>query len=191
MRFLPTSVHSVIDYLAVAVLFALPRLLGWSAEVTSLLTLAAGVTLIYSLLTRYELGLLKLLPMVGHLTLDAVSGLILLSAPWLGVRAPGNQHWWLVGLGLFELMAALVTRTEPSYLRTAHRVPPEAAATHPSGSYHSASYPAADSSDASSAAGLDQVVTDQNERAAESADRLAANSEPLNESVADRERRAQ
>lgn len=191
MRFLPTHVHGIIDYLAVIVLLALPRLLGWDDAVTTLLTLAASATLLYSLLTRYELGILPIIPMSGHLALDAASGLILLSAPWLGLATAGSQSSWLLGLGLFEIGAALVTKTTPRYLRQQG-----SATTTAHLDRNSSVWPGAQvSSSASMPEGgpsfvtRNQVVTDQAEREVERHGRLVANSEPINEPVTDREAR--
>jgi hypothetical protein len=75
---------------------------------------ALGVgTIAYSLLTDYELGLIKVIPMPVHLALDAANGALLSASPWLfgfadDVSAP---H---LGLGLFEVGAALCTQTTPA-----------------------------------------------------------------------------
>jgi hypothetical protein len=114
MKLFSTKVHGVIDYLTAIVLFALPRLLGWGSNVTTLLTIMALTTLVYSLATRYELGLFKVLPMKGHLLLDALSGVLLLGAGFLFQNDGNNVLIILLLLGLFEIGAALLTETEPS-----------------------------------------------------------------------------
>ena len=53
---------------------ALPRALGWGDRVTRMLTATAAGTVAYSLMTKYEWGLVKVLPMRAHLLLDALSG---------------------------------------------------------------------------------------------------------------------
>jgi hypothetical protein len=67
MKPISTRTHGIVDYLSVATLYGLPRLLRWNAEVARLLTGVAAGTLGYSLLTRYELGLVKVLPMPSTL----------------------------------------------------------------------------------------------------------------------------
>lgn len=115
MKLFSTRMHGVLDYLSVGTLLALPRVLRWSDQVTSVMTGAALGTLSYSLLTRYELGLFKVLPMQAHLALDALSGSVFSSAPWLFPDEDTSVTGTLVGLGLFELAVALTTETEPAF----------------------------------------------------------------------------
>ena len=109
-----TRTHGVLDYLSVGALCALPRILGWDQKVTTLLTGAAAGTLLYSALTRYELGVVKLLPVPAHLTLDGASGALLCAAPFLFLNEKPPVSAGLVGIGLFELGASLLTQTSPT-----------------------------------------------------------------------------
>lgn len=111
-RPISTRTHGVLDYTAAATLYALPRMLGWSDRVTDLLTKAALGTLAYSLITRYELGAVKVLPMRAHLALDAMSGAAFCAAPWLLPDEDETVTTTLAGIGLFELSAAFLTETE-------------------------------------------------------------------------------
>lgn len=110
-----TKTHGVLDYASVGTLLALPRMLGWSSSATSLVTNSALATLGASLLTRYELGVIKVLPMRGHLALDAMNGLLLAAAPLLLPDEDSSTKALLVGCGVFELLAAFSTETEPTY----------------------------------------------------------------------------
>lgn len=115
MALFTTRTHGVLDYLSVGTLLALPRVFGWDQSVRSLLTNAALGTLGASLLTRYELGLFKVIPMRGHLTLDAMTGALLAAAPFTFLDEDTPVTAALVGFGLFEILAAFTTETEPSY----------------------------------------------------------------------------
>ena len=114
---IPTKLHGAIDYLAVGTLLALPRALGWPAPLTNLLTGSAATTLGSSLLTRYELGLFKVLPMPGHLALDGLVAALHGAAPFLLLdddqRGRKNLLPVLLGLVAFETAATLLTRTRP------------------------------------------------------------------------------
>lgn len=114
MRFVPTRVHGILDYLVGALLIVAPWLLGFAqggAETWLPVVLGAGV-IVYSLLTDYELGVVKTIPMPVHLGLDAGGGVLLAISPWLFGFA---GIVWVPHLivGLIEIGAALVTRTVP------------------------------------------------------------------------------
>jgi hypothetical protein len=114
MKPISTQVHGVLDYVAAATLILLPRLLGWSGAATTLLTIMGIATIIYSLVTRYELSVAKLLPMAGHLALDGLSGLALIVSAFLLPAAGTGQFIGLIALGVFELGASLLTQTHSS-----------------------------------------------------------------------------
>ena len=112
MRWIPTQVHGVLDYLWGALLLATPWLLGFAdgrAATWTAVALALGA-IVYSLLTDYELGVARVLSMRGHLALDLAGGGLLAASPWLFGFA---GHVWLphVGFGLFSVAASLMTRT--------------------------------------------------------------------------------
>lgn len=113
MKLFSTRTHGVLDYSSVVLLLALPRALGWSKAVTGLLTGSALATLVYSIVTRYELGPLKLLPMPAHLALDRTSGVTLCMAAAAMTSEPGGVRAALLGLGLFEVTASLTTEVVP------------------------------------------------------------------------------
>lgn len=115
IRLFSTKTHGVLDYLTAAQLLTLPRMLGWNTGVTQWMTGMGLGTVAYSLVTRYEFGPLKLLPMRGHLALDFVNGLTFCAAPWIFPDEDRTVKMALVGIGLFEIMASLTTETEPSY----------------------------------------------------------------------------
>lgn len=114
MRFIPTRIHGVLDYLVGVLLIAAPYLFGFATGgAKQWLPMILGIGAIgYSLLTRYELGLVPVISMPGHLWLDALSGALLALSPWL-FGFSGEVYAPHLGLGLFEIGAALMTRTVP------------------------------------------------------------------------------
>lgn len=119
MRFIPTWIHGVLDYLVGAVLIAAPWALGFArggAETWIFVILGAGAIL-YSLFTDYELGVVRSLGMGTHLGLDMASGALLALSPWLFGFADSVWVPHLV-FGLFEIGAALTTRTTPEEPRS-------------------------------------------------------------------------
>lgn len=115
MRFIPTRIHGILDYLMGALLIVSPWLFGFADEGGAArwipIVLGAGVIL-YSLLTKYELGLAGLIPMAVHLGLDAGGGLLLAVSPWLFGFA---DRVWIphAVFGLLEVGAALLTKSTP------------------------------------------------------------------------------
>lgn len=116
LRFIPTKAHGVADYVTAGALLAAPELFridrGSAAGIVPRANgAAAGV---YSLLTDYELGARRVLPMRAHLALDAVSGVTLAAVPWLtGGARRGFRNWVPHALvGATEVGFALLTKTE-------------------------------------------------------------------------------
>lgn len=106
-----TRVHGMLDYGAAILLILVPRLLNLPGDVTTLLTVLGLGVIVYSLITRYELSLAKLLPMVVHLAIDGLAGLLLLVlAVWYSLNNADTAVWLtLLIFGLLELGAALMT----------------------------------------------------------------------------------
>lgn len=114
MRIIPTRVHGILDYLVGIILIAAPWLLGFAeggAETWVPVIIGAG-TIIYSLMTRYEMGVADVISMPAHLTIDLVAGAFLAISPWLLGYA---DIVWLPHLlvGLIEVGTALMTEREP------------------------------------------------------------------------------
>lgn len=126
MKLFSTRVHGVLDYLVGALLIASPWLLGFARgglETWVPVVVGAG-TLVYSLFTDYELGVVRRIQMPVHLWLDAFAGVLLAISPWLFAF---DEHVWVphLAFGLFEVTAALLTDTIPGYeRRSAQRARP-------------------------------------------------------------------
>lgn len=124
MKIISTHTHGILDYIVGVALIAAPWILGFAnggPEMWVPIVLGAA-TLVYSLLTRYELGAIKLLPFRTHLTMDFLSGVFLALSPWI-FGFSQNVRWPHVIVGLFEIVASLTTRTVPDIL-------PQATAQH-------------------------------------------------------------
>jgi len=84
MRILPTRWHGLLDYLVAFLLLAAPALFDLPQGPARNVPMALGaVTILYSLFTQYEWGLVRVLPMRLHLILDLLNGLLLALSPWL------------------------------------------------------------------------------------------------------------
>ena len=119
MQRLSTRTHGFLDYGSAVAMLAAPAALKLPARSSAMLRAAGGGALVYSLLTDYELGVLRKLPVRAHLALDAASGAGLAAAPFLLGKAATPRVWaahLVAGLG--EIAAAALTdparRVEPA-----------------------------------------------------------------------------
>ncbi|WP_043538607.1 SPW repeat domain-containing protein [Salinarimonas rosea] len=115
MRFIPTNVHAIVDYLVGVLLIASPWLFGFAIGGVAQwlpVILGAGVIL-YSLFTDYEYAARRAISMPTHLWLDALGGALLAVSPWLFGFAD-FVFWPHLIIGLFEIGAAVTTKTVPT-----------------------------------------------------------------------------
>ncbi len=105
------QVHGIIDYIFAALLIASPWLFGFSDHaVASRLALAfGGFTVMYSLMTNYELGLLRFVPFAVHRFFDLVIGVMLAGATW-HFSLTGRPGLVFTILGILALLVTIFTR---------------------------------------------------------------------------------
>lgn len=119
MRFIPTKIHGILDYLLAILFIAVPWLFGfYGGGVSTNVFVCFGVAIvIYSLFTHYETGIIRIIPVRIHLMIDILGGLILATSPWVLGFA---DHVFLphLILGLLSIGAGLTTEKEP-------RLPPK------------------------------------------------------------------
>ncbi|MEO6942518.1 MAG: hypothetical protein ABI238_04435, partial [Terrimesophilobacter sp.] len=117
MRFIPTKVHGVLDYVVAIALILAPWIFGFSgvggAAVIIPIVLGIGLFL-YSLLTRYELGLMKLIPMPVHLVFDLVASLFLIASPFLFGFVNQAPNAWLPHIVVGVAVIAVVAFSQPA-----------------------------------------------------------------------------
>lgn len=114
MRLIPTKAHAAMDYLGGLILLIVP--LFWLNDPTTpqaaiWTPVAIGaLILVQSMITDFELSLANLIPVTGHLAMDALVGAILLISPWVFGFA---EIVWIphVVIGLALIGAALMTET--------------------------------------------------------------------------------
>src|SRR4051812_19094974 len=97
MRIIPTKLHGPVDYLVGVLLILAPWIFSysdvdgakWTSIVIGIIVLATAI------MTNYELGLMRVIPMHVHLMLDAGVGLVLVVAPWIFWYADEDTNVWL------------------------------------------------------------------------------------------------
>ena len=106
--------HGLTDYNYIAVVSVAPKEFGFEDEKTAVLMtrLLTTTILVSSLFTRAEWGFIKVMPYKAHLVLDALGGMLALSAPWLlGFSGNTKARNAFVAFGVFGLLAG--TLSEP------------------------------------------------------------------------------
>ncbi|HYD91016.1 MAG TPA: SPW repeat protein [Flavobacterium sp.] len=113
MKFIDTKTHGFLDYIVGLFLIAAPWVfnLDPSAPEGMIFIIMGAAVIVYSIITNYELGLIKALSMKTHLTLDVLSGIVLAASPWLFGFADRVYLPHLI-LGILEIGAGMMTKTE-------------------------------------------------------------------------------
>lgn len=107
-KLITSKTHGIIDYVAAPMLVVLPRLLKFPKRLTMMLTGVAVFHALYSMLTKYELGVVKVLPYRGHLALDTVVATGTVASPLMFAEAKPRVAPMLVAGGVIEgLIVAL------------------------------------------------------------------------------------
>ena len=109
MRFVPTLVHGIADYLVGFVLIALPLMIDMGETARWTLVAMGGIVLLYSLLTDYELGAIRHLRVRFHLFLDAIAALAFFVLPSL-IDPPDAVRWTLYLFGILSVILFFTTR---------------------------------------------------------------------------------
>jgi hypothetical protein len=88
MRFIPTMLHGVADYLVGILVVGLPLFLGLHDTPRAVLVALGIIVILYSLATDYELGAVRFLKIRFHLLLDALFGVAMLVSPCYSIFQP-------------------------------------------------------------------------------------------------------
>ncbi len=117
-KFIPTKVHGALDYIVAIALIAAPYLFDFKdvggAAVVIPMVLGVGLFL-YSLFTKYEWGLIKVLGMPYHLIVDVVASVFLAASPFLFGFNDMALNVWLphVVVGLTVILVVIFSKTQP------------------------------------------------------------------------------
>ena len=114
MKLLDTKTHGYIDYFMSIFLILVPFIFHFEKEgIESIVFYALGAgAFVYSILTNYELGLIKIIPMKMHLFLDVLSGIFLAASSWL-LNFSDKVYLPHLIFGVIEIGAGLMTSSQP------------------------------------------------------------------------------
>ncbi len=116
-----TFAHGIMDYVGGVALLLAPNIFGFAddgPDAAIWVPRVLGIiVLLQSVMTRYELGLAKILPMRMHLMNDYIASIFLALSPFIfGFNDRPANVWMphvIVGLGVF--IVSLLTQHEPRH----------------------------------------------------------------------------
>jgi len=82
VRVLPAWLHAIADYAVGAVLILAALIVGGSAGAVGTGVVVGATVLVVSMITRYPLGVIKILPFQVHSAGDYLAAVLLLAAPF-------------------------------------------------------------------------------------------------------------
>lgn len=120
MRFISTKVHALFDCVIGSLLIISYWLYDFhTPELNARLSIALGIIiLIMTILSDYEIGIIKIMPMPLHLTIDIIIGGFLLFFTWVHKFNHSNEKL-LLTFGTFLIILGLITY-KASRARLAH-----------------------------------------------------------------------
>jgi len=115
MKFLPTKIHGVLDYLVGIALIAAPTIFGFRAvggPAVVIPTVIGIVLIAYSVFTNYEWGIVKKVPMGYHLLVDYLASGFLALSPFVFGFADRGVNVWLphTVVGLTVIAVVMVSK---------------------------------------------------------------------------------
>jgi hypothetical protein len=120
VRLLPAWFHAIADYAVAALLIIVPVAVGGSTGAIATGIVVGATVLVVSALTRYPLGLVKVLPFAVHSAGDYLAAALLLAAPWalhFASADGGLAAFYTVG-GIAVLAVSLITNYQYSPKRS-------------------------------------------------------------------------
>lgn len=120
VRLLPAWFHAVADYAVGILLIAAAAAAGGSAGAVGTGVVVGATVLAVSMLTKYPLGVVKVLPFTIHSAGDYLAAALLLGAPWALHFSAGDRGLttFYVAAGIAVLAVSLITNYQYSPKRS-------------------------------------------------------------------------
>lgn len=111
-RPISTRTHGIIDYAWTTTAGTLPKMMDGAAATARLVRNASAAAGFNAMLTNYEAGMVRVMPMKAHLALDFVMGAALMIAPFFLPRSERRYAAIPVALGAVGLLASILTEAK-------------------------------------------------------------------------------
>src|SRR3954452_18366348 len=125
VKLLPAWLHAIADYAVAALLILVPLIAGGSDKAVAAGIVVGVVVAVVSMLTRYPLGVVKVLPFTVHSAGDYLAAALLVIAPFalsFNDSDTGLSAFY-VASGIAVLAVSLITNYQYSDKRTTARQP--------------------------------------------------------------------
>ena len=110
MRLIGPFVHGILDYLTVIIFAIAPSVAGFSGRQATICYLLAVVHLALTMITKFPLGLVKVVGLHLHGAIELIVGILLILLPWLaGFSAGVNSRNFFVAIGVLILVIWTMT----------------------------------------------------------------------------------
>jgi hypothetical protein len=109
MRFVPTLVHGIADYLVGIGMIVIAFIAGGGGIGFYAFLVLGAFAIVYALATDYELGWKPLLSMPAHLALDAAFAVVMLLLPLL-FALPPLLAWISIVIGVMAAFLVVTTK---------------------------------------------------------------------------------
>ena len=116
VRLLPAWFHAIADYAVGALLILVPVAVGGSAGAIGTGAVVGATVLLVSVLTKYPLGVVKVLPFTVHSAGDYLAAALLIAAPWALNYSSGDGGLtaFYTAAGIAVLAVSLITNYQYS-----------------------------------------------------------------------------
>jgi hypothetical protein len=110
MRVIGIWSHGIIDYLMVIILAIAPSVAGFNGRQATICYALAVLHFLLTVVTRFPLGVVKVLSFTLHGSVEFVVGLLVILLPWLaGFSAGLNSRNFFVAIGVLILVIWAMT----------------------------------------------------------------------------------
>jgi len=110
------KIHGILDYIIGLLFIFLPTLFKWEIiSIPSLVFEISGLTiLLYSLITKYDLGILNVISIQKHLLIDCCLGFFIILSPFIFGFYDESYKYHLISGFLLMLLVGFSTTDSPS-----------------------------------------------------------------------------
>jgi hypothetical protein len=115
LKIISIKVHGILDYFTVLAFALIPCIFGLTGVPAYLSYTLSGVHFLMSVLTRFPLGLVKIIPVKLHRIVETIVGPALIISPWgLGFAEELTARYVFIGAGVIISIVGLLTHYSDS-----------------------------------------------------------------------------